>query len=336
VIPSAGMKLTFLGWAPLVVAVAVTGCAGKHVRETTQEKIEGTPERIERGNYLVNQVTMCGGCHTPRVGGTWLGGERTDAFLAGGSVFDDREMEFKIVAPNITQDRETGIGSWTDDEIMRAVRDGVHRDGRLMLPPMPFGAWKHMSDDDARAIVAYLRTVPPVRNKIEPQTDTPFLMGMVVKMGVMHHEPARDVKAPPATDKKSHGEYLSRLAFCADCHSLGKRGPSLDKEDFFAGSRVPLSEPEYGKVWAANLTSDVETGLGKYSAQQLKDALKSGRRLDGRRMAPPMSLLIPHLSTWTEADLDALVFFLKSLPPVKHKVPEPQLTPDAAKLVAQQ
>lgn len=330
------MKSTLRGWTGLAAALALAGCTGKYVRETTGAKIDSTPERIGRGNYLVNQVSMCGACHTPRVGNSWLGGERTDAFLAGGPLFDGGENGLRVNVPNITQDRETGLGAWSDDEIMRAIRDGVHRDGHLLLPPMPYGAWGHMSDEDARAIVAYLRTVPPVRNHVERIAEMPFMMNAALKMGAMHHEPARDVKAPVATDRKAHGEYLSRLAFCADCHSLTKMGPSSDKDDHYAGSRIPLSEPEYGKVWARNLTSDSETGLGKYSAQQLKDALKTGRRLDGKRMAPPMSLLIPHLSTWTEDDLDALVVFLKALPPVKNEVPEPQLTAEAAKLVAQE
>src|SRR5688572_20895445 len=106
------------GWIGLALVAALAGCTGKYVRPTTQEKVEGTPERIERGNYLVNQVAMCGVCHTPRIGGNWLGGERTDAFLAGGSLFNDQDAGLKVAAPNITQDRETGIGTWTDDEIM--------------------------------------------------------------------------------------------------------------------------------------------------------------------------------------------------------------------------
>src|SRR3954466_4112226 len=155
------MKIMF----PLL-ATLLAACTGKYIRPTTQETVGAAPELIARGNYLVNQVSSCGACHTPRVGGTFLGGERTDAFLAGGTLFNDVDENYRIVASNITQDRETGIGAWTDDEILRAVRDGVSRGGRLLMPPMPFTAWQHMSDDDARAIVAYLRTVPPVKNAV--------------------------------------------------------------------------------------------------------------------------------------------------------------------------
>jgi mono/diheme cytochrome c family protein len=324
----------------LVVALSLTAmaCVGKYVRPTTQDRVPSTPEFIARGGYLVNSVSSCGACHTPRIGGNWLGGERTDAFLAGGSVFDDRGMGMKIAAPNITQDNETGIGTWTDDEIIRGIRDGVRKDGELMWPPMPFSAdgFGAMSDDDVRAMVAYLRTVPPVKNKVDrdKHLDMPFMFKVVRSFGALHHKPAKDVKAPPAADKKAYGAYLSRVGLCVDCHSMTKTGP--DSEDnLFGGSKVPFSEPEFGKVWARNLTPDPETGLGKFTAAQIKEALKTGRRLDGKPMALPMSLLIPHVSTWTDDDLDALVTYLTSVAAIKHKVPDRELTPDAKKLVGE-
>ncbi len=315
------------------VSLCLVACTGKYIRPTTQDKIDRTPERIERGSYLVNSVTQCGVCHTPRVGGTWLGGERTDAFLAGGTTFDDRGRAMKITVPNITPDVETGIGAWTDDEIMRAVRDGVLKGGELMWPPMPFGSWDVISDDDARAIVAYLRTVSPVKNQVKREYTIPFMAKIARSFGAMHHEPAKNVKPPATGDKKALGAYLIKVGICYDCHSLGSTGPS-DKM-LLAGSEDPLSEPEYGKVWARNLTPDMDTGLGKFSAEQIKDALKSGKRLDGKPMAPPMSLLIPHISTWQDEDLDAVVAFVKSVPAKKHKVPDRQLTPEAKKLIGE-
>jgi mono/diheme cytochrome c family protein len=323
------------GVVPAAV-LALAACTGKYVRPTTSAQIAVTPELLARGNYLVNQVAPCGACHTPRVGDSWLGGERTDAFLAGGPQFDDPDMGFRVATPNITQDRETGIGAWTDDEIMRAVRDGVSRDGRLLLPPMPFTSWQAMSDEDARAIVAYLRTVPPVRNPVSRETNrTPFLIKAATKLGAIHHRPARNVGEPPRNDPRAFGAYLNKLGICWECHSLGKTGPSDDDDTFMSGSRMALSERAYGKVYARNLTPDRDTGLGKYGAEQIKQALKTGRRLDGKPMAPPMSLVIPHLSTWNEEDLDALVGYLVSLKPIKHQVPEPELNPTAKKVVGE-
>lgn len=322
------------GLALLGLGLAGAGCTGKYVRPTTQERVEATPERLERGAYLVNSVMACGGCHTPRVGGTWLGGERTDAYLAGGSLFDDPDSGFKVSTPNITPDKETGIGAWSDDEILRAMRDGIHRDGSLMRPPMPYYMYDHLSDEDARAVVAYLRSIPPVKNKVTRVAELPFMLRMALKFGALHHEPVKDVKAPAPADKKAYGAYLARVGLCVDCHSMTGTGPDLE-DNLLGGSEDPLVERDFGKVWMRNLTPDQETGLGKYSADQIKEALRSGRRLDGKPMLPPMSLFIPHISTWTDEDLDALVTFIKSVKPIQRKVKDPELTAEAKRTLGQ-
>ncbi|HEX2657228.1 MAG TPA: c-type cytochrome, partial [Polyangia bacterium] len=114
-----------------------------------------------------------------------------------------------------------------------------------------------------------------------------------------------------------------------------ERGPHKESDPLFmAGSDVPFSDPRMGKVYARNLTPDAETGLGKYKPEDIKAALRNGRRLDGKRMAPPMSTMIPHYSGMTDEDLDALVAYLGSLRPAKRTVPEPQLGPEAEKLVS--
>jgi mono/diheme cytochrome c family protein len=307
-------------------------CTGKYVRPTTQEKISATPERLERGSYLVNSVMSCGACHTPRVGNSWLGGERADAYLAGGAQFDDPEGGFKMSIPNITPDPETGIGTWSDDEILRAIRDGVHKDGSLLKPPMPFYMYDALSDEDGRAVVAYLRSVPPIKNAVPRVAELPFMFKFAMTMGMIHHKPVSNVVAPKPTDKQAYGGYLARMGLCSDCHSMTDKGPDLN-DNLLGGSTVALAERQYGKVWARNLTPDPETGLGKFTAAQIKESLRGGKRLDGKPMAPPMSLVLPHISTWTDEDLDALVTYLRSVPAIKRQVPEPEMTPEAKKSI---
>jgi mono/diheme cytochrome c family protein len=216
------------------------------------------------------------------------------------------------------------------------VRDGVSHDGRLLLPPMPFISWDVMSDDDARAVVAYLRTVPPVSNAVSRDGNkVPFMLRTAVKLGVVHHKPVAGVNGPRRDDGRAYGGYLAKVGLCWECHSLGKTGPSDDPDRVMAGSKISLTDSGYGKIHARNLTPDRETGLGKYGAEQIKQALKTGRRLDGKMMAPPMSLLIPHLSTWNEEDLDALVTYLTALKPIKNQVPERELNPAAKKVVGE-
>jgi hypothetical protein len=119
-----------------------------------------------------------------------------------------------------------------------------------------------------------------------------------------------------------------RLGHCWECHSLKGMSPSdINEKDFMAGTTEPdeILEKTVGKVYMRNLTPDPETGIGKYTPAQIKAALKNGTRLDGKKMAPPMSLFIPHLSGMSDDDLDALVAFLMSLKPVKNKIPDREL-----------
>jgi mono/diheme cytochrome c family protein len=298
------------------------------VRSVSDEPIAPEPARLQRGSYLVNNVLACGACHTSREhGNTLIEPERTDAFLGGGNVDDDKGIGL-IWIPNITPDVETGIGAWKDDEILRAVRDGVAKDGHFMVPLMPFGAYQHLSDEDARAVVAYLRTVPPYR-QARPRKDNKlgFMSKMLFKViGVQMHKPIAGVAEPDRANHHDYGHYLMRVAACGDCHSLADKGPRPETDPMaFAGSEVPFEDPGLGKVYAANISGDIETGLGRYTADAIKQALRNGTRLDGKKLAPPMSILIPHTSGMSEADIDALVAYMKTLPAAKRKTPEREL-----------
>jgi mono/diheme cytochrome c family protein len=312
----------------LLAALCVAGCHGKYVRPVSDEPIAAEPARLQRGSYLTNNVLFCGACHTSREhGNNLIEPERTDAFLGGGSVYDDKGIG-AVWVPNITPDVETGIGAWKDDEILRALRDGVAKDGHFMTPLMPFDAYQYLSDEDARAVVAYLRTVPPYR---QARPRLPNKLGFMQKMlfnviGVQMHRPTVGVAEPDRANQHDYGHYLMRIAACRVCHSLAEKGPRPDNDPLaFAGSEVPFEDPGLGKVYAANISGDTETGLGRYSADAIKQALRNGTRLDGKRMAPPMSLLIPHISGMSEADIDALVAYMKTLPASKRKPPEREL-----------
>jgi mono/diheme cytochrome c family protein len=316
----------------LVVALLGAACTGKYIRPTTQLKVAASPEMIARGNYIVNQAASCGVCHTSRRGGTLKdfleAGEDTEKYLGGG-MYLVVEGVGKVWIPNITQDVETGIGGWSDDEILRALRDGINKDGKLMMPMMPFNSYQYMSDSDAQAVVAYLRTVPPVKlDKKREETDLGVMGNFFIGRGVAHHLPAQNVRDPDLRNQLKRGEYVMRLGHCWECHSVKGMSPSdINEENFMNGSDEvdPILEKQVGKIYMRNLTPDPETGLGRYSAEQIKAALKNGTRLDGKKMAPPMSMFIPHLSGLTDEDMDALVAFLKSLKPVKNKIPEREL-----------
>lgn len=317
----------------LLMTAAVAGCTAKYVRPTTSEVVEPTPERLARGEYLVKTVAACGACHDGRQSGDLKDPADPALTLAGGNYLRS-ESGIAVWIPNITGDEETGIGSWTDDEIIRSIRDGVKRDGSFLFPAMPYGAYQHISDEDVRAIVAYLRSVPPVKlSRTRGENVLPFPMRMALGMGVAMHEPVTSVPEPDRTNPVRYGEYLARVAHCTECHSLGRLGVRAQGDEWMAGADMAMREPGVGSVWAANLTPDKETGLGRYSAEQIKMSLRSGMRLDGKPMAPPMSYLMPYLPLAEEKDLDAIVAYLQALPPVKKKVPARELTPEYKQLL---
>ena len=152
--------------SPSILAVI----AGALACATTVAGAQATP--IERGRYLVTTILACGNCHTPKdAEGRAIPGRE----LAGGGVGFDIPP-YAGVASNITPDRETGIGTWSDAEIKRAITQGVAKDGRKLIPLMPFPYFKNMTTEDLDALVAYLRTLKPVNKKIEPNPTLQSLM----------------------------------------------------------------------------------------------------------------------------------------------------------------
>jgi mono/diheme cytochrome c family protein len=311
----------------LLLAVVLLGCTGRFRRDTSPEPFAHTPEQVARGKYLVDAVTACGACHTGRASGLLTDKEDDRLYLAGGNTLED-EGNFKLYVPNLTGDVKTGLGEWSDDQIARAIRDGVDDEENLLFLVMPYPAYQHMSDADVRAIVAYLRTVPKVTQERAPfDRETPFMARMGMNLGLLHHSPAKDVRAPDPKDRVAYGKYIMYLAHCEECHALGGRGAkSEDDEEFMGGSDKPFTTKGVGKAWATNLTPDPDFGIGKFSDAEVKHALRTGVRLeDGKPMVYPMSSYIPHLASMTEEDLDALLAYLRTLRPVRKQVPGRQL-----------
>jgi mono/diheme cytochrome c family protein len=316
-------------WFLAVLAVSAAalngGCHRRYIRPVSDEPIAPNPDRLARGSYLVNQVLACGACHTSREHGEPLiEPERTDAFLGGGNIYVQKGMG-TLWVPNISADLETGIGRWKDDELLRALRDGVLPDEHFMLPIMPFAAYQHLSDEDARAVVTYVRSAPAYHQAKPRQEDRLGFMPKLLfrAVGVQMHSPISGVAPPDRANRVEYGHYLVRVAACSECHSLTPKGPRLETDPLYlAGSEAPWEDPALGKVYARNLTGDAETGLGRYDAAAIKAAIRNGTRLDGKRMAPPMAVMVPHYSGMTEEDLDAIAAYIKALPAVKNRIPE--------------
>src|SRR3569832_1552496 len=261
-------------------------------------------------------------------------GEQTDPFLAGGNVLQDPAV--RLYVPNLTPDPD-GLGSWTDDEILRAVRVGVLLVGFFLVFLLPYDNYQHLSDEDGKAMVVYLRSIPAAKApRPRFEGEMKFMLKVLFKViGVQMHTPVANVPTPDRTDRVTYGRYLAEVGACTDCHSMTAKGPRKESDPLFmAGAGAPFVDARLGKVWARNLTPHPVPGLGKYIPVLIMAAMRDGKRRDGMRLAPPMSVMIPHYSGLSDEDLDALVAFLGSLKPAKHAVQEPELTSEAQKMVA--
>jgi mono/diheme cytochrome c family protein len=281
------MKRTALALAALAFAGLATPAAA-----------QPAPEAVARGRALVEGIAGCGNCHTPN----GPQGKVADKNLAGG--FMEENPAFRAVAANITPDRETGIGAWTDAEIARAIREGIRRDGRVMGPPMPFELYRKLSDADTAAIIAYLRSVPAVRNAAGQST-------WKIPLPASYGPPVANVQAPPRSDLVAYGAYLAGpVGHCTECHTpLGKGGRDWTQ----TGKGGQPFPGQWGVSVARNITSSKEHGIGDWSDAEIERAVRQGISKDGRKMFPPMGYA--YYAKIDAEDMKALIAYLRTIPP---------------------
>jgi len=158
------IAITFtVGWSPFL---------GPRTRALTNRTFERTPQRLERGRYIATGWSGCFDCHTPH-DWTAAGTPLVAGMEGAGEVLPYADLPGRIVAPNLTPDPETGAGRWSDDQLARAIREGVGHDGRALFPIMPYKHYHNMSDEDLASVVVYLRSVPPVHHPL-PATEIIF------------------------------------------------------------------------------------------------------------------------------------------------------------------
>jgi mono/diheme cytochrome c family protein len=258
---------------------------------------------VKRGDYLVNGILTCGNCHSPKGPPAAIAGKD----FSGGLSWD--EPPFKVTAPNITPDKETGIGSWTDAQIKTLMRTGIRPNDVHVAMIMPTGFYHVMTDRDLDAVVAYLRTLKPVSNKVaDPIYKMPQLE-IVIPGG------EKKFTEDMMSDKVKKGFYLVTIAHCMECHTP-RDGPRLDLSRLGAGGRdLPdLGNPEARTV-SRNITSDPDAGLGKWSDADIKAAILLGHRPDGTKLARTMPF--DAYNRMSSDDVNAIVDYLRTLRPLK-------------------
>lgn len=290
-------------------------------RPAPDVKAPTSPEAIARGRYLVEHVTGCTGCHSP------VDDTKPGDFVVAGREGAGRDFgewpgaPFHLRAPNLTPDRATGIGGWTDGEVLRAMREGVSRDGRALFPMMPFATYaRTLSDDDALAIIGYLRTLRPIAN--DPgRTDVAFPVSMFVR-AAPRPLAAQPPPAPPATDLLARGNWLLDACSCHDCHdSVDARREKIAGKALAGGARFDLAGGK-GYAVASNITSDAATGIGAYSDDDLRRVFDEGKGKSGRALyVMPWSFY----SGLSRDDKNALIAALRKVAPVANLVAPSQI-----------
>ncbi len=261
-------------------------------------KAQANGDLVARGGYLVNTVMTCNNCHTPM----GPNGPDFSRALSGGMLFD--EPPFMVTASNITQDKETGIGGWTDAQIKHLLRTGRRPNGVQIAEIMPTAFYGILTERDMDAIVAYLRTVKPVKNKVPDP---------IYKTQLPHHAfPGSEKPYTEAMlgDKVKNGFYLATAAHCMECHTpFGAKGRDFVGDLGKGGMEFP---GPWGKSVSANITSSKAKGLGDWTDAQIKTAITQGVDKDGRKLQPPMGY--PYYARMKSEDIDAIIAYLRTVP----------------------
>jgi mono/diheme cytochrome c family protein len=278
-------------------------------------KVAMTPARIERGKYLF-ELADCSGCHSQRDTTKQYWPVVESGLGRGNFLGQDGPITMNI--PNITPDPEFGIGTWTDGEKIRAIREGIHKDGSTLFPMMPYQEYRNMSDDDVQALVAYLNSLPAVRYN-SPRPTVGFPVNLLIKGAPQ--PVTRPVVTPDPSDKRVYGEYLTGVGVCVVCHTQENKG-DLIREKLFAGGR--RFDVLGNTVISANITPDKATGIGDWDLNRFLDRFHKHRVPVETLPAFTKDLftLMPwrELATMTDSDLEAIYVYLMSQRAVENKV----------------
>jgi len=283
--------------------------------------INATPEMVEHGKYLVNHVVGCIDCHSTRDWNKFAGPIIPGTEGKGGEKFDRETASFPgtIYSKNITP---FNLKNWTDGELYRLITSGVTKDGKAIFPLMPYPAYANLDPEDVKAIIAYLRTLTPIETEPYPETRLDFPLNLIVKTIPADPTP---MTRPETSDTLNYGKYLVTVSACADCHTpmddKGNRLPGME----YAGGMEFQSPITGDKVRSANITQDHDTGIGLWTESDFlgkftiyRDSIQRNKAVKAGEFNTAMPWL--PLSGMKDEDLKTIFRYLKTIPPVTHKV----------------
>lgn len=308
--------LSILALATIVIGggFAFLSLRSPSMAPASAKKVASTPERIERGRYLF-ATAGCETCHsqldetrfaTPVIEGGYAKGQPVPG-------------PGKIIAPNLTSDAETGAARFSDGQLIRAIREGIGHDDRVLFPIMPFTEYCNLSDEDVESLVAYIRTIPPVRNPL-PKTEVMFPVNLFVKS---YPKPVGSVAPLDRADKVTYGRHLTRISGCHFCHTPTKNNVPIEEQAFSGGHPFKLTAT--ARAISPNLTPDAETGLGKWSEQQFLEKFaeyKTYAQNGSPKIEPELNTSMPWISfaRYSDDDLRAIYAYLRTVPAITNGV----------------
>lgn len=308
----------------VIMAVVIVGVALGYLKFALPDiaaapvlKVELTPERIARGEYLANHVTVCIDCHSTRDWSKFSGPPTPGTLGKGGDIFDQK-FGFPGVyyAKNITPE---GISRYTDGELFRTITTGVSKEGKALFPVMPFHYYGQMDEEDIKSIIAYIRTLKPIASNV-PESKSDFPMNFIIN--TIPHEP-NFTKLPPKTDVVNYGKYLTNAAACIDCHTKFEKGSLVAGTEYGGGREFPF--PDGSIVRSANISSDEETGIGGWDDETFVSLFKAhsdSATLNTQLNPGDFNSIMPWTmyGRMTDEDLKAIFAYLKTVPPIKNEV----------------
>jgi mono/diheme cytochrome c family protein len=278
-------------------------------------RVPRTPERIARGQYLSRHVVGCSDCHGERDWTKYSAPQMREREGHGGMAFP---LDVgTLYAPNITPVR---LSTWTDGEVLRAMTSGVSKDGSPLFPLMPYEAYRQMSQEDAESVIAFIRTLPPAAREV-PRSQLTFPFTLIVRTFPSPSPPLPE-KAPAASDRLAYGRYLTTIASCVTCHTRMERGQPLPGMAFAGGLpfRTRLGDVQY----SANITPDLETGIGGWTVEQFVGRFKSVAEADEGALAlngrKNTEMPWRDFGGMTSDDLAAIFTYLRTVPAVHNPV----------------
>lgn len=261
-----GLLVATVGGAAIYVKYALP-----QVPLMTDIKVDITPERIARGEYLANHVSLCMDCHSTRDWSKFSGPLVPGTLGKGGEYFDEKlDIPGKVYSKNITP---YNLKDWTDAELFRTITSGVNKNGDALFPLMPYPYYGRMDKEDIYDIIAYIRSLKPIENS-NPEHSLNFPMSFIVN--TIPQTAQLSVK-PPTSDTLAYGAYLTNASACMECHTRVNAGQIIP-ELAFAGGREFFGPN--GSSISANITPDEETGIGKWSSEDFVERFKAYSNLD--------------------------------------------------------